>query len=400
MMENMDTAHYELRLTQCESRAEYEALVREHQSLYVGWEEHMKLLRVQKRLKYADVVRGCDVSDGTARSWFKKIPAKREYVIMLAMIMGLTVDETDELLTRWAKYQKLYARNPSDAIWIFLLRKGGSDQPRELFRRYYDAYEMVRKEYKQRKKTGADLPLPMETQIFMDEILEKADQTGDQIPEDVDPEFLELMRSGMPSFENGYRKLLDYIDGFFYDLEKEDRRRLGLDIPVSSKKTTPNMVFQSDDTWKEAYYRKMRALEKRQVMPGRAFLIALGLRLCMNTDQINHLLDLAGMGSLCPKDLLEGTMVFYLEGLSCNYPSYFNLSEGLNLGGEYDLMDYTAPGKKASMAVQGVELPDIAVDFEDNPVECLNDYIKRSVLGTDVFEFGYDDYVMELLHML
>ena len=225
MMDYMDTAFFELKQTQCESREEYEQLVRKYQNLYVGWQEHLRPLIREKRLNYRIIAEGCEVSEASAGSFIKKIPAKRENVILLAMLMKLTVEETDELLTRWAKYQKLYARNPSDAIWIFLLQKGGSDHPRALFRKYYAAYEQLLTEYKQKKKKGAELPAPMDTLMFFDKILENS-SNGEENPVDqVDPAFVELMQMGMPSFERGYQKLLDYINSFFYDLEKEDRKR-------------------------------------------------------------------------------------------------------------------------------------------------------------------------------
>lgn len=424
-MESMQTEHFELILSQCESREEYEQLVREHQSLYVDWQEHLSPMTQERRLNYKMIAQGCEVSETSARSFLKKIPAKRENVIMLAMMMHLTVDETNELLMRWAKFQRLYSRNPNDAIWIYLLEKGGSDEPRKLYRAYNAAYEEIRDEYKASKFTVCDA---QETNILLDEIQEQARHAADRSHDarvedlidtfrrgfdpaceqrgDVDPEFRELMKKSMPSFEKGYQKLLNYIDSFFYDLEIEDNRRLRLESSNAARdRMTPNKRFQDDKSWKDTYYRKIRALERKQVMPCRAFLIALGLRLGMNTDQLNTLLDLAGMGPLCPKDKLEGTVVFYLEDLSCNFPSYFNEPANISVSMEYELMDYSSKlekeRRKRDADVRDLfAIPDIAMDYEDNPVECLNDYIKRSVLGTNIFEFGYDDYITELLEML
>lgn len=397
----MDTQYYELILSQCESKEEYETLVREHQNLYVDWQSHLRPMLDERRLTYKQIAEGCEVSESSARSFIKKIPAKRENVIMLAMMMRLTVKQTDELLMRWAKFQKLYSRNPNDAIWIYLLKKGGSSHPRALFRDYHAAYQLVKKEY---QLLNAKVPEVMNTSVFFDEIMCQANQAGAVIPGEVDERFVELMKRGMPSFEKGYQKLLSYIDSFFYDMEIEDNRRLQLQQTGNPKsRQTPNKVFGSDRCWKDTYYRKIRALEKNQVMPCRAFLIALGLRLGMDTGQLNELLNLAGMGPLCPKDRLEGTMVFYLESLSCNFPSYFNKPGSICVSEEYDLMDFSTKREAVRYEKDQLaqfEIPDITLDFEDNPVECLNDYIRRSVLGTSVFEFGYDDYIMELLELL
>lgn len=400
----MDTQRYELILSQCESKEEYEQLVREHQDLYVDWRSYLRPLLRERRITYKSIAEGCEVSEASARSFLRKIPAKRENVIMLAMLMRLTVAQTNEMLTRWAKFQKLYARNPSDAIWIFLLEKGGSSHPRALFRRYYEAYEAVREEYGAR-----NAPKPsagaMNTRMFHAALLESAQATAGEDAQ-VDPEFIRIMRLGMPSFEHGYQKLLDYINSFFTDPEAEDNRRWRLEeTDYAVERNTPNRVFGEDASWKDAYYRKLRALEREQIMPCRAFLIALGLRLGLDTEHVNKLLDLAGMGPLCPKDRLEGTVVFYLEELSCNFPSYFYSPDSIDVGPEYNLADYSARDEAARRqrnagARDLFEIPDIALDHEDNPVESLNDYIKRAVMDTDVFEFGYDDYIAELLDML
>lgn len=393
----MDTQDFDLLLSQCESREEYEALVREHQNLYVDWQSHLRPMIEERRLNYRQIAEGCGVSESSARSFIRKIPAKRENVIMLAMMMHLTVEQTNDLLMRWAKFQKLYSRNPNDAIWIYLLQKGGSDHPRALFRDYHAAYQMVKKEY---QLLNADLPEAMNTDIFFEEIVGQAHLAGTVIPGEVDDRFVELMKRGMPSFDKGYQKLLRYIDSFFYDLEIEDNRRLQLQQRAGARsRQTPG----SDQGWKNTYYRKIRALEKNQTMPCRAFLIALGLRLGMDAQQLNKLLNLAGMGPLCPKDRLEGTVVFYLEELSCNFPSHFDKPGSICVSREYERMDYPVKREEEQCRKEELipfEIPDITLDFEDNPVECLNDYIRRSVLGTNVFEFGYDDYIVELLELL
>lgn len=44
-------------------------------------------------------------------------------------------------------------------------------------------------------------------------------------------------------------------------------------------------------------------------------------------DKINELLDYAGMMPLYSKDVLESRLIFYLESLYINNPSYFAVSD-------------------------------------------------------------------------
>lgn len=385
-MEHLDTPSYELLLTQCESRIEYETLTMKHREMFVSWKDHIGPMLSHHMLTYKMIAEGCDVSLGTARSFAKKIPARRESVIMLAMMMGLSVAQTDHLLTRWARYHKLYSRNPSDAIWIYLLNRGGSLTPRKLFRQYYEVYDRLKKEYIENADEAS-----LDTQVaFVRLTSAQEDRPGDE-------EFACRIRSLLPSFRDGYRKLLDYIDEFFVDIEEEDDCRLGLEHSGGHRRNTPNTVFQ-DNTWRDAYYRKIRSLSMEQIMPSRSFLIALGLRLSMNISQMNKLLDLAGMGHLCPKDHIEGMIVFLLEELECLFPSYFHEHKTLNEA--YDLMDYTAQYDeqrvKEDPEAVVFEIPDIVRDHEDNPAESLYDYVQRYAQETDLSSYGYQDYLHEL----
>lgn len=395
MNENMTTMTFGLKLSQCESKAEYEALMIEHQNLYVSWRAHLTPMLKQRRLKYAEIATGLHVSESTAKGFLRKIPAKREYVIMLAMMMKLTVDETNDLLMRWAKFQKLYSRNPHDAIWIYLLEKGGSNRPHDLFCQYDNTFQQIRREYQRQKGQLSENPL--NTQLFFDALVQEARSSETDL-DAVDPGFIAAMEKGMPSFEQGYQKLLDHIDSLFTSFVDDVKQmRDTEDLPPDASrrmrsKHSANNTFQNDDSWRQIYYRKIRDLKNRKIIPCRAFLIALGLRLGMNTDQLNYLLDLAGMGPLCPKDKLEGTVVFYLEELYCNFPSYFNQLKNVQVSEEYDLMDYSSD-QEADLLFH---VPNIAMDSDDNPEEPLNDYIKRAIMDT----LEEDDYIQELVKLL
>ena len=407
-MEHFNTQLFELHLTQCEDWQELEALMREHQQLYVSWKEHLAPMLDRSHLNIKQIAKGCEISEGTVRHIMKKIPTKRENVIMLAMMMRLSVEETNHLLARWARFQELYPRNPSDAIWIYLLTQGGSDQPKALFRSHYQMYKQLHAEYRIENPTQ-----PRNTQIVFDELVAAAQQAPKATETHISDAFRDMIQNLLPDFENGYWKLLDYINSFFRDLEAEDAMRLGLPIEKKRKasekagghyrKITPNEKFRGDKTWLDAYYRKIRKLETQQIMPDRAFLLALGMRMSMNAEQINHMLSLARMSPLCAKDPLEGALVFILENLYCTFPSCFDDPGKLATSASYDLMDYSADYEmnraKADKDDVLIGLPDISMDFDDTPVETIYDYISRAIQEHDVGEFGCDDYIRELFNI-
>lgn len=406
----LESRIYAKKIGQCESKEEYERLVQEHQKLYTGWKDYIVPLLHRKNLSAKQVSEGCNVSISCANRFARMIPSKRENVIMLAMMLQLSVEETNLLLMRWAKFQKLYSKNPEDAIWIYLLERGGSQYPYRQFTDYYSKYLELHKDYLKKRGTAC---ASMTTSVAFDYILDHANSKPSIAEQDSeasnDLNFIMMITRLLPSFEDGYQKLISYINSMFYDIGEEDDLILGLDKINKNRhrqKNTPNILFQNNKGWLDLYYRKIRELEKKHRLPSRTFLICLGIHFTMDTDQINYLLSLAGMGMLCPKDRLEGSVVFYLEELYCQLPSYFFKPDYLRVDSFFnELQDYSSFSKKEPKLEEqrnsGVDLPEyIHLDIDDIPTETLSDYIKRRIEETNIFEKDDKMAVQQFLNML
>ncbi len=90
----------------------------------VSLSEHLEKIIVEKSLNKAEIVENSEMSEVYAYqiiSGVKKNP-RREKVLCLAVGMGLSCDETQELLKKTG-YAPLYAKNPFDAIVIYGLAK-------------------------------------------------------------------------------------------------------------------------------------------------------------------------------------------------------------------------------------------------------------------------------------
>lgn len=323
-------------IEQCESLEAYNRLVDEHSALYVGWREYICSLLYECGKTSRDIAQGCGISKSSAEKFLRVIPTKRESVIMMAMIIGLDLDETNQLLTRWAKFQKLYAKNPEDAIWIYLIEQGGDEAkvyPARLFETYYTRYKKLHKAYL--KENGYMPPedkIP-NTRIAFD-IIEDAAAKGPASSPERDRNFTRFMKQLLPAFDAGYQNLIDYIESLFTNIEKDDDEALGIVIekepePVPGmedlkiRSLSPNESFEGYRSWQTAYYRRIQRLKKEREVPERVFLIALGIHMKLTTGQMNHLLELAGMGGLCAKDRLEGAIAFHLEELYRLLPDEF-----------------------------------------------------------------------------
>ena len=395
-MGEKNTEWFGLVTGQCESVEEYESLVKEHRELYVDWKKHIAPMLHSKGLNGRKVAQGCNVSVACASKFARMIPAKRENVIMLAMMLGMNVRETDELLTRWAKFQKLYSKHPMDAIWIYLIEKGGSDRPYELFEIYRKEYDRLFRSYNdENNQTGK-----LDTKVAFETITGYAHKKigiSDLNDETFcDPDFSEMMRKLIPSFADGYRKLMDKLESYFVNVEEIDTK-IGLSDLYekdNGKKTTANIRFKGDRKWLDMYYRKIRELEKDHIIPSRTFLIALGIRLDLDAEKINELLECAGMGRLCPKDRLEGSIVFYLEEMEMQFPSYFN-PHLLAVDANFETRDYNRNTDEESDLMKH-----ITIDVNGYPDETLQEYIKRRIEESNIFDSDEQKQVRKFLELL
>lgn len=381
----MDSNIYRLKIGQCEDLEEFEQLVREHSQCYSQWAEFIQPKIKIKRLKKVAIANGCGVGRKSAARFLTSIPTDRRSVIMLAMMLGMTVDETDEMLTRWAKFQRLYPKHPEDMIWMHLLRRGGSANPKALFQRYYAQYERLRDSYLDQYNHGT----PMDTYMAY-AVANRDSGTGEIAPED-DTEFCSKVMSLMPSFRSAYAKLMAYIDLQFRELDM---------VEYTWVTHSPNEMFRDNRYFLRKYYDKIAELRKNHTVPSRIFLIALGIQLCMDTDQINYMLDLAGMGPLCPKDRLEGCIVFCLEDMYSNNPDVFR-----NQDYAYKQLEVQfgvpQPSKPAYTDAAGDDpilrsLDEILDVSQENPA----DYIKRRLEETSIFGDSEEESLQDMLQLL
>lgn len=372
-MEEMRTDVYGLLVGQCENQAEYEALVAEHQSLYRNWQEFIVPKITKKGLKYTRIAKGCGVSRPIASAFDTHIPVRRSNVIMLAMMLGMDEEEINDLLVRYARFQKLYPKNPEDAIWIYLIRHGCTDEPYKTFNRYKACYERLLQEHLGRAHTGE---IQMDT-FYAGRAIPGGDMDVLRDPEK-DQEFQTMILKLLPSFQVGYAKLMDYIERCLSEVDY---------LTGNVRRIKPSEAFRNHPTFRRKYRDVIKELRVKHELPSRMFLVALGIHLGMDTDHINEMLEMAYMGPLCPKDRLEGSVAFYLEELYCNQPSIF------------------VPGMLQVDPMSSELRDSFDEDDEDDdifavPVESLPDYIKRRLEETNILGVDGSKSIQELLQLL
>lgn len=333
----------------CEDIEEYNNLVKQHAQHYIPWSVHICQLMSCYGVEDSAMAEGLGVSNSSITNFKKAIPTERKNIIMMALYMGLSVEKTDELLVRWAKFSRLYAKNPEDALWIYLLEKGGSKNPKLLFDAYWAVYEEERKGYYAvaHKSSG----VMQETRIMRNEIHQYAARQCSQTAAG-DMVYREMVRRHMPEYDNAHIKLMNHLE-----------RHMNF---LFSTEGSANQLFQNNAYFQNQYYERMKALRRTHELPSRTFLVALALHLNLDATEIDGLLELAGMGPLCAKDRMDSALIFYLEELYSEYPSrFFNLNKLRSDTDYYGLRD---------------------ADTDGTNTEKISDYMKRRMQELSIDE--------------
>lgn len=297
----------------CEDILEFKELVAENAACFLEWRSKIGGLMMKKGLTKTLVAEGCRVSCSTAKRFKRAIPSKRVNVIKLACMLGLSVEQTDELLVRYAKFQKLYPKNSEDFIWIYMLNQGGTMEPAAVFDEYKKVLDGV---------CNSDLPAPApSTGQLRRKLLSAHDER----------EFKSTASFAVAAFREGNQKLLEHIDLLFAEAG-----------------TNGNDLFSGEPYFKNLHRRTMKALRERRSCPDREYLVALGLKLGLDTRGINTLLAKAEMGPLCAKDRLDSAMYYFIEELSVICPAYFEGADyGFDLQNEQEILDCSIAQPKA-----------------------------------------------------
>lgn len=398
-MPEKDTKELNDEIAECYGRREFEELVRENEGLFRDWEKKIGPMLdngPRGRISNKQMMEAFGLSINCVSGFRHAIPAKRRSVIMIAALLQLSVAETNDLLSRWAKFQKLYAKNPEDAIWMYILNNGGSDRPRELFEAYWDIYTDMR--WQELRKRGTVI---RQNTMALEEQINRVRRADGVLPME-DVTFVNMMRDYIRVYEDGYQKLADYIEDQFIRVSESHSGLLTeeeLNALRENKKITPNILFQNDESYKNRFYTRIRNIRRKHEVPKRAFLISIGIRLAMSTAQIDKMLRLAGMQPLCAKDRLESALIFYLEELYLYYHSFFRQNEDTPENErqmiDCELKDLMAMGEDGPMLCFNLET--------EAPSERLTSYIRRCLEESQIFsdaDWSEDSDLSEFLGLL
>lgn len=272
-----------------------------------------------------------DVSETTVKNLLRNAPKCMENVVMLALLFGKTLEECNHLLQELG-FHRLYSKTPGEAIWIYLLERGCSIRPAATYREYSKLFVALYEKNQERPgnrreshralfEKRAALP-QVNTVDELSSIIDMAHEAkclGLPVDAAHDTVFREKAVSLFPGFETPYQELYKTI----YERLCMCSLSRGLKESLEDNMNVC-LVDIFGREFSSRFSQIILSMLRDGRAPGRAFLIALGLRLDMTVTEIDVLLQKAGYGPLTGQGYFEAVLTNLLEELEVYQPYVFS----------------------------------------------------------------------------
>lgn len=340
------------RVSECSDIDEFRSCCQYYSKYTFTWKDKINELLSKTDYKISDIAHLLNVSESTVKRFKNVPPSKRNLVIKIAALFGLSRSQTDELLMKKTGFTRLYSKNPDDLIWIYILdnKLAYQKKPQVVFDELFCICEKSAND----SENTVYKNISEGNTAYYDASVRNCKAVKD---------LCSVYSEVKVCVKKGYCGLLKKIS----DL-------------ISGTGKTANTLFISDPTFYNLHYRITEQLKKQQC-PTRTYLIVLGLKLGLDSLHINELLELAGMGALSVKDDVESAIYFGLENLYVYDPDIFydpdnNDRNALGLRNESESCGAKpCPEQLFLRITQFIEESDIAANgklTEENIIDYLN----------------------------
>lgn len=235
----------------------------------------------------------CGVSGPAVGKWCNgALPSSREDFIRVGFAAHYNLSEMNFFLRRYGKYPALYAKSLEDSVCIFVLNS-------ETLPHTYECWMKVISKIRTRMSLSED----------HGSVVHNTDQLNSELSQLKTVEELEkFVEENVAAYQVPYAKFYAYVNAF---------------LLANNMDYVANRVHSVDSlakaqNWSSSLRQCVSAIRQKKWFPLRRKVIALGLHLNMITDQINEMLQLAQMETLCAKNLVESAVMFAVDDAELN----------------------------------------------------------------------------------
>lgn len=263
------------------------------QSESAAWQEKIQEIITRNEYTKTELATLCGVSRTAVTKWCNgSLPSSRDDFIRVGFAAHFDLAEMNFFLQRYGKYPALYSRSLEDSVYIFVLNS------RTLPHTYEVCHEIITRVKERMRSVEGSRSADFTTIMLNGQLMQL--ESVEQLES-----FVEKNAS---AFQEPYAKLYAYIKAF---------------IAANNTDYVTNSVLSVDSlataqNWSSSLRQCVSAIRQKKWFPLRRKIIALGLHLNMNTEQINEMLGLAQMESLCPKNLVESAIIFAVDDADLN----------------------------------------------------------------------------------
>lgn len=255
------------------------------------WKDKIASIMQENGYSLAVLARECGVSHVAVRKWCDgALPQSRELFIRIGFAAHYDLEEMNHFLKRYGCYPGLYPKSLEDSVYIFVL---SSEKMPHTFSICERILERLRLAIQGEEETDNDDTVQM---------------LADLISLETEKELLDFCEKNSALYHKAYYNFYEYIKKFIA-LNSVDM--------VSGEQYSLH-AFAQQQNWSSSLRKCVAAIYKGNYFPMRRKVIALGLFLNMNLNQLNVALRLANMEELYAKNPLESALIYALEDARLN----------------------------------------------------------------------------------
>lgn len=340
----------------------------EYKGLCINWKKYINCILNTEQYSFNKLSKRIGFSKNTIQRWCVNgdMPQNREAFIKLAFGLNLSLDDTNELLSKYGKYSRLYVKDINDAITIYILSKHHEDSNNIDYN--FDSLKKWRLKYediaKKRKENNAFMH-DRGTVGFYRELQSIKEET----------EFEKFIELNQLVFFSSYAKLIRYIDEFI-------KIRINENELLNDEVYSFHKLMQGKKNGLKLE-KMVSQLRNYGIVPERKALIALGISLNMTLFEIDKLLILANMKTLYARDKFDCVLMCVIHQAMIA-DSDLMINNALKM----EQLTYNSEWRKEFRNILVSYMDDDAGDVNEEYIERISDFIIKElrVVGEDSSE--------------
>lgn len=273
----------------CEEMDEFrEEILANLKSQKEMWVEKIQEIINQNGYTKTKLAELCGVSRVAVNKWVNgSVPRQRVAFIKIGLAAHYNIDEMNTFLVRYGRYSELYAKNLEDSVCIFLLNSTKYEHSYLNYKMILDSIKMGLNDCKNERV----------------ELYETTNALNNLMDIENEDELRDFIYKNIGTYKSQYNKLYSYINMFLLANKY---------CEIDNKVISTNFLANGQQ-WTSSLRHCVSAINQKKWYPVRDKLISLGLHLNMDTDQINEMLTLAHMETLCAKNPFESAIIYAVE---------------------------------------------------------------------------------------